>query len=243
MAFHDRATRTLVLRVVYDGMGTAGKTTNIDRIWEQFSVARDGDVYSPEVVRGRTLYFDWLELHAGRVEGYKVRCQVVTVPGQFAYVQRRWELLRFPDAIVAVCDSSSAALARTKVGIHFLRRTMRAREMEDVPLVVQANKQDLPDAIPAEELGQLLGLTPPIEIVGASASDGSGVRRTLMKAIHAAVERTRKRLQLHGIDAFEPLVERPEELYDRMKRFEDSGELEEGARVADDIIAELDASV
>src|SRR5690349_21561862 len=114
MAFYDARADAIVIRVVYDGLGTAGKTTNIDRIWEQFSAARQGDVYTPEVVRGRTLYFDWLELAAGRVEGRRLRCQVITVPGQLAYVQRRWELLRYPDAIVAVCDSDPASLRRAR---------------------------------------------------------------------------------------------------------------------------------
>lgn len=242
MAFYDEKTDTLVIRVVYDGMGTAGKTTNIDKIWELFSVAREGDVYTPETLRGRTLYFDWLELNAGRIADRRLRCQVITVPGQFAYVQRRWELLRYPDAIVAVCDSTRESLTRARLGYRFLRRTLDGREMRDVPIVLQANKQDLPDAIPVDELRAALGTDDDVRVVPASALDGTGVRRTLMDAIHAASERLRARLELIAPHELEPYGEGPEALYQRLKSYEDTGELEEGAALADKLLAEAELS-
>lgn len=239
MAFYDASTNTILIRVVYDGMGTAGKTTNIDKIWEQFSVAREGDVYTPETLRGRTLYFDWLELNAGRVGDHRLRCQVITVPGQFAYVQRRWEILRYPDAIVAVCDSSRESLTRSRIGFRFLRKTMEAREMRDVPIVVQANKQDLPDALHVDQLRRELGIEDDIRLVGASALEGTGVRRTLMDAIHAATERVRVHLDIGGVGAFEPYLEGPEILYERLKSFEDTAEFEQGARLADTLLSQV----
>jgi hypothetical protein len=239
MAFYDPTTDTLIVRVVYDGMGTAGKTTNIDRIWEQFSAARDGEVYTPEALRGRTLYFDWLELHAGRLEGRWLRCQVVTVPGQFAFAQRRWELLRSPDAIVAVCDSTEDALERSRVGLTLLGRSLAARGLHHCPVVVQANKQDLPRALPPHELAQALELGPSHTIVPASAVTGVGVRKTLMTAIHAATEPLRALLQAGGVGALPQLTESPVQLYERMKQDEDAGEMQEGALVADAVIGTL----
>lgn len=238
MAFYDAERNLVVIRVVYDGMGTAGKTTNIDKIWELFSVAREGDVYTPETLRGRTLYFDWLELHAGRLLDRPVRCQVITVPGQFAYAQRRWELLRFPDAIVAVCDSTPEALARTRLGYRFLAHTLRQREMTDVPVIVQANKQDAFGALPVDALASALALDESAKIVPACARDGTGVRKTLMAAIHAAVERVRDRVDRLGLAGLDRYDEGPEELYRRLKAHEDSGELERGAELADRLLAE-----
>lgn len=239
MAFYDPVHDTLILRVVYDGMGTAGKTTNIDRICEQFSAARDGDVYSPEVLRGRTLYFDWLELHAGRLEGRWLRCQVVTVPGQFAFAQRRWELLRSPDAIVAVCDSTPGALERSRVGLTMLGRSLAARGLRHCPVVIQANKQDLPGALPPEELAKTLELDPSYSIVPASAVTGTGVRKTLMTALHAATEPLRALLRAGGVGALPQLTESPEQLYERMKDGEDGAEMQEGALLADAVIHSL----
>jgi signal recognition particle receptor subunit beta len=239
MAFFDPTTDTLILRLVYDGMGTAGKTTNIDRICEQFSAAREGDVYTPEVVRGRTLYFDWLELHAGRLEGRWLRCQVVTVPGQFAFAQRRWELLRSPDAIVAVCDSSAAALTRSQAGLAMLGRSLAARGLQGCPVVVQANKQDLPGALPPDELARRLHLDAAHPVIPASAATGEGVRKTLMTAIHAAIEPLRALLQEGGVAALPRLTESPEELYERMKNDEDGDEMQDGAILADAVIGAL----
>jgi signal recognition particle receptor subunit beta len=238
VASYDSESDTVVIRIVYDGLGTAGKTTNVDRIYEQFSVARKGDVYSPEVVRGRTLYFDWLELSAGRVCGKRLKCQVVTVPGQLAFVQRRWELLRHPDAIVAVCDSDPTSLRRARVGLSFLRKTLATRAMRDVPLVVQANKQDLAGALSVTALADALDIRPPIPIVPAVARTGIGVRQTLLEAIHAAADRVRVLLDESGAAALPRDAERPQELYERLKSLEDTQALAEGARLADEVLEE-----
>ena len=49
-----------------------------------------------------------------------LRCQLLTVPGQFAFADRRYRLLRGIDAVVMVCESTPngirAAMARSIIG-------------------------------------------------------------------------------------------------------------------------------
>ena len=187
MPFYSESTKTITFRIVYDGLGTAGKTTNVQQLHELYAMRRESDVIVPEVVRGRTAYFDWLELATGTLDDrYALRCQVVTVPGQFAYAPRRWKLLKEPDAVVCVCDSSTGGVRRARLGLDFLRE-LRARGVcPDVPFVIQANKRDLSDAVPIVDLRAALGLDPEETVTEAVASTGEGVQLTFYRVLDRA---------------------------------------------------------
>jgi signal recognition particle receptor subunit beta len=229
LAFYDPSTETVTLRIVYDGLGTAGKTTNIRQLHALFTLARCGDIVVPEEHRGRTLFFDWLELNVGQIDEHPLRCQILTVPGQFAYAQRRWQLLRNPDAIVAVCDSSPEGLLRSRHALRFLRGMLETERCPDVPLLLQANKQDLPGALPGSRLLAELELPPSTPVIAASARDGTGVRETFMRALLQARERLRPLLQTQGLQALPRHTEDAEQLYRRMLDLEQSGAGQEEA--------------
>lgn len=238
MAVFDPIRGTVTIRIVYDGLGTAGKTTNIRQIHSLFTLARQGDVVVPEEHRGRTLFFDWLELNAGFVDEHPLRCQVLTVPGQFAYAQRRWALLRNPDAIVEVCDSSPEGIERSRYAMRFLREMLADGSCPDVPLVVQANKQDIPGALNGPEMAAALGLGPEVRVVEAAASSGDGVRTTLVFALLAARDRARAQIARGGLDSLEKVSESAEEMYLRMRAVEDVGEPQEGSMLVERLLSE-----
>ncbi|HEU4538916.1 MAG TPA: GTPase domain-containing protein [Polyangiaceae bacterium] len=236
MAFFDPERRCLTLRLVYDGLGTAGKTTNVRQAHALFTLARRGEVFAPAEERGRTLFFDWLELESGFVDEWPLRCQVLSVPGQFFYVQRRYELLRSADAVVLVCDSSPAGVLRSRYAYCFLRRMMQEGGGAPVPIIVQANKQDMPGALPGPALAAELGLEPGVRVVEASAATGEGVRATLVFALQAARDELRARLDRDGLAALPAKRETAEEVYAHLLRHEDA---DEGVLLADSVIATL----
>jgi hypothetical protein len=82
MAAFDPHERKILVRVVYDGPGFAGKTTNIQQLHGFFTDRRRGDLITPEAKEGRTQFFDWMHLDGGLVHGHGLRCQLVSVPGQ-----------------------------------------------------------------------------------------------------------------------------------------------------------------
>lgn len=219
MAFYDQASQTITLRIVYDGLGTAGKTTNVQQLHELYTLHRNGPVLAPEVVHGRTAYFDWLELSTGTLDDtYALRCQVLTVPGQFAYAPRRWKLLSQPDAVVCVCDSSRQGIQRARLGLDFLRELRVRGVCPNVPLVVQANKRDLPDAIPLTEFRQTLALEEADPVVDAVASTGDGVRLTFMMALDLARRHVRALLHERGVGALTQEGQTPDQLLEHLKR-------------------------
>lgn len=217
MPFYSATTNTLTLRIVYDGLGTAGKTTNVQQLHELYTLRRQGPIIVPEVEHGRTAFFDWLELTAGSLDGqYDLRCQVLTVPGQFAYAPRRWQLLQQPDAIVCVCDSSEAGVHRGRLGLDFLR-DLRARGVcPDVPIVLQANKRDAIDAVPLDRMRERLALAPDELIVEAVANAGEGVQLTFFHALDAAREHLRRVLGERPPTELPP-PETPDELLTRLR--------------------------
>jgi signal recognition particle receptor subunit beta len=237
MAYFDPATRVVTVRIVYDGLGTAGKTTNVKQVHTLFTLARRGEVFVPQEHKGRTLYFDWLELEAGFVGEYRLRCQLLTVPGQFAYVQRRWDLLRTPDAIIEVCDSSPGGIVRSGYAMRFLRAMLAAGNCPDVPIIVQANKQDVPGALRAEELAAALSLDAGTRVVEAVASTGEGVRPTLIFALQAARERALRQIEAAGVEGLERQVDSAEAVYEKMRLVDDDPDAAlEGALLADTLL-------
>src|SRR5262245_24504994 len=103
MAVLDGDAGEIVIRVVYDGPPEAGKTTSLRALATSLAQTtqtphEDGD--------GRTLWFDWMEYTGGRYQGCRIRCQIVSVPGQVAFAKRRRRLLADADVVVCVADSS-----------------------------------------------------------------------------------------------------------------------------------------
>jgi signal recognition particle receptor subunit beta len=198
MPAFDRDQQRVVVRVVYDGPASAGKTTNLAQLCRFFSHTRRSELVAPEERAGRTLFFDWLEVDGGLVGGYRLRCQLVTVPGQGVLSHRRRYLLRTADALVFVCEST---LSGAEIGRRMIQGLQPQLPDGPPPLVVQANKQDLPHHIEAERMLEALGVPPGTHVVPAQANEGTGVRETVVLAIRAAANRAQQRMLSEGISS------------------------------------------
>jgi signal recognition particle receptor subunit beta len=222
MAIYDREERKLVVRIVYDGPVAAGKTTNLKQLCNFFTTKRRSELFVPEEIGGRTVFFDWLQIEAGFVGGHPLRCQFVTVPGQTVLNARRRHLLGSADAIVFVCDSTPKGV-RTAQDV--LRSFRELRGAAGMPLVIQANKQDLPGAATPEELAARFGLDADVSIVAARADRGVGVRETAVLAIRSAANRVQRDLLLNGVDALAGVGETGEALHTAMLEAEERDDM------------------
>ncbi len=181
MATYDPVAQRMAVRVVYDGVACAGKTTNLRQLCALFAAQRSSELYSPADIDGRTLYFDWMQIMAGVVCGFPLLCQIVSVPGQVVLTPRRRHLLATADVIVYVCESTAAAAPASKAGLA-LYDELALERGSAVPLVVQANKQDQRGALDGATLLRAIGRegTPVVEAI---ASDGVGVVDTFVGAV------------------------------------------------------------
>jgi hypothetical protein len=217
MATFDRNRQEIVLRIVYDGAATAGKTANLRSLHASFAHRAQGELYTPvETPAGRTLYFDSLNLLTGHVEEWPIRCQLLTVPGQLAFAERRYRLLRGIDAAVIVCESTRRGIQAAHGSWRFLEKALASTGNGQVPVIVQANKQDLPGALSPDEVEAQLGLGRRIRVLPASALHGDGVRTTFLAALDAARDAVRERLGRAGPETLGPPMESAAQLYAAM---------------------------
>lgn len=223
MAYFDPERREVVLRIVYDGLATAGKTANLRALHAAATHRARGALVVPAETRtGRTLYFDWLELLVGYIDDWPIRCQILTVPGQFAHAERRFQLLREIDAVVLVCESSRAGVRAARIAWAFLTAALASTGNAATPIIVQANKQDLPGALSVQEVRAELDLEVRLPILAASATGQDGVLATFLTALGEAREPVRRLLRSTGPEALPRPVGTAEELYLAMLAHEEA---------------------
>jgi signal recognition particle receptor subunit beta len=216
MASFDQERGCYVVRVVYDGPGMAGKTTNLQKICEFVPAARRSEMVTPAQLRGRTMFFDWLEVDGPRKAPAAIKLQLISVPGQIERNYRRRPLVEAADVVVFVCDAAPGQIADSLRAFARLRGSIK-RLKKPIPVVVQVNKQDIEGALEPERMKKRLKLADSVPILPASASLGKGVKETLAMA-------TRHALQVLGHRALEPLVAElanPDALFDHVLTFED----------------------
>jgi signal recognition particle receptor subunit beta len=166
-------------KIVYYGPGVSGKTTNLEFIHEKTPNNAKGKMVSMKTQTDRTLFFDFLPLELGEINGYRTRFLLYTVPGQVYYNATRKLVLKGVDAVVFVADSSRAKLDENLESLRNLEQNLNEHGMslDEIPWVIQYNKRDLADAMPLAEIDARLNplKRPSFEAV---ASKGTGVYET-----------------------------------------------------------------
>ena len=180
MVLFNYSTKELTAKVVYYGPGLCGKTTNLQWVHEKLPIKNKGKMLSLATETDRTLFFDFLPIEIGTIRGMRTRIQLYTVPGQVFYNATRRMVLKGADAVVFVCDSQEAMLDANLESFQNMRQNLEANEIDpdEIPLVFQYNKRDLPNALPIEILNERMNQRdyPSLEAV---ALKGIGVEETL----------------------------------------------------------------
>jgi signal recognition particle receptor subunit beta len=193
MALINHRAREIHFKVVYYGPGLGGKTTNLKCLYERLPAERRGRLISIATDHERTLFFDFLPIDVGMVNGLMTRFHLYTVPGQIYYQRSRRAVLQGIDAVVFVADSHPARERANAESLADLRANLVSMGMEPgeiarLPRVFQYNKRDLPVALPLERLRAAInpGGAPEFEAV---ASQGRGVSETLKAACKLVLAR------------------------------------------------------
>jgi hypothetical protein len=176
---------------------------------------------TPAEIGGRTLYFDWLDYTGGLFEGHRIRCQIVSAPGQASLAVRRRRLLESADVVVFVGDSSPGGFEADQSYLGSLCSVLRQLGGVPVGVVLQANKRDLPDAVPIERMRALLdGLEMKVGIVETVARDGLGIRETFVFAVRLALDRVRELMRLGQLGRGAPNIDSAFDLLNDLRRRE-----------------------
>ena len=180
MSFINYSSREINCKIVYYGPGLCGKTTNLQYIYNKTSPTAKGKMISLATETERTLFFDFLPLSLGEIRGFKTRFHLYTVPGQVFYDASRKLILKGVDGVVFVADSQIERMEANQESLENLRDNLKEQcyDIEKIPLVMQWNKRDLPNAAPTEDLARILNYLKRPEF-NATATNGFGVFDTL----------------------------------------------------------------
>lgn len=183
MSFINYSTREIHCKIVYYGPGLCGKTTNLMYIYNKTNPEAKGKLVTLATETERTLFFDFLPISLGKVKGFRTRFHLYTVPGQVFYDASRKLILKGVDGVVFVADSQMERMEANIESLENLEEHLAEHgyDIRKIPLVIQYNKQDLPNAVPVEEMRKVLNLWN-VPDFPAVATRGEGVFETL-KAI------------------------------------------------------------
>jgi mutual gliding-motility protein MglA len=187
MSMINYASREINCKLVYYGPGLGGKTTNLEYVYNKVNPETRGKLISLATEQERTLFFDFLPVDLGSIRGFKTRFHLYTVPGQVYYNASRRLILKGVDGLVFVADSQAERMDANIAALENLYENLSdyGYDPYQLPIVLQWNKRDLPNAVPVDELRRQLnpmGL-PEFEAV---AVNGVGVFDTL-KAVSKLV--------------------------------------------------------
>jgi len=179
MVLFNHATREMTAKIVYYGPGLCGKTTNLLVIFDKLDPKSKGKMLSLATKSDRTLFFDLLPVDIGKVGAFNLKMQLYTVPGQVFYNETRKLVLRGADAVVFVADSQPSMLDSTRESFANLLENLEENQIDvnELPIVIQFNKRDIPGVLPVEVLQEKLGFEG-YPFTEASAIKGEGVMET-----------------------------------------------------------------
>jgi signal recognition particle receptor subunit beta len=185
--------REVSCKVVFYGPGMSGKTTNLEIIHKKAPKDAVGEMVSIATETDRTLYFDFLPLDLGQVAGMRTKFQLYTVPGQIYYNATRKLVLQGVDGVIFVADSNPDKMAENLESFQNLQDNFAEMGLtiDDIPVVLQYNKRDLPNALSVADLDAQMNPNryPTYE---ACARDGKGVFATLKEISRLVIEKLNK---------------------------------------------------
>ena len=162
MSIINYASREIQFKIVYYGPALCGKTTNLNYIHQRINPRNRGDLVSLATAAERTLFFDFLPLNAVVIKGFVTKFQLYTVPGQVIYNATRQLVLRSVDGVVFVADSQWEKIEENVESFQNLAENLATQNMsvDEVPLVLEYNKRDLPNIAPVNYLEYVLNNRP-----------------------------------------------------------------------------------
>lgn len=182
------------IKIVYVGPGRGGKTTNLEYIFSKIRHRILSDMVSIKTHGDRTLFFDFLPFDLGQIQGYKIKTQLYTVPGQVKYNATRKLVLKGVDGVVFVADSMTVMREKNIYALNNLEENLAFYDIDlydNFPIILQYNKRDLADnGVPlmdVETMDADLNSRLKAPIFTASAVQGDNVIPTAKKAISTTI--------------------------------------------------------
>ena len=179
MVYIDIQHREVTLKLVYYGPALSGKTTNLQQLHELMVGNTGSELITLDTRDDRTLFFDLLPLQFETEGGFTIRLKLFTVPGQVIHNATRKIVLQGADGVAFIADSRVSQTRSNNESFADLKQNLRDNDLslQDVALVIQFNKRDLPGIRSDAEVKKIAtkGKEP---VFTAIAIEGRGVAET-----------------------------------------------------------------
>lgn len=193
---------TVILRIAYVGVPGAGKGTNLAVLHR--SLVPNSDVLGVNLdaeEQGRLISIPSFET----IGSHKLMLEAATLSGRSSHRNARQALVRGVDGIVLVIDCRREALDANIEQMNELDTILRLEgsSLQEIPLVIQYNKTDLPEVIKVEQLDPLFNHRA-VPTIPAVANRGIGVSETWAAIVKDAMIRAQEILQKDSSEVAEP---------------------------------------
>ncbi len=181
MPVPDQKRGEVVFKIVFAGAEGAGKTASLAAAHRLLGAGCEPAV-GAETATDRTIVFGFRPEPPLVLRGLRARFQMLTVPGPVRYAAT-WQLaLRGADGVIFVADSAPERMPANSAALKAALLALRQNgcRLDEVPFVLQLNKRDLPNAVPAASLDSALNVfQPKIPVIESCAETGEGVLAAL----------------------------------------------------------------
>ncbi|MGE0145519.1 MAG: ATP-binding protein [Planctomycetota bacterium] len=198
MGYINLAEKTINAKLVYYGCGMGGKTTSLQVVHEIMCPRNEVQLVSIKTEEDATLLFDFLPLDLGSIDGFKVRIQGFTVPGQPKYRRMRRYVLSGADAVVFVVDSEASRVEENQQSFDSLLENLHENGIDptSIPIVLQYNKRDLPEVSSEDDLDRRFRIRDDIVAFPSVATTGHGVFEAF---VETAAQLIAQKVRLYGL--------------------------------------------
>lgn len=172
--------REITLKIVYYGPALSGKTTNLQIIHQVLDPDSRGRLMVLDTSDDRTLFFDLMPVFFKTQSGFTVKVKIFTVPGQVMHNSTRRVVLQGADGVAFVADSQKSLSKANNESWRDMANNLKMNglDINEVPMVIQFNKRDLPEVRSDDEIAEV-GRKGREPVFKAIAIKGEGVMETL----------------------------------------------------------------
>ncbi len=198
MALFNHVIREANAKIVYFGPGCSGKESSITHIYRKLIPDFRSSIKALALQGNRMLFYDFCPAD-NMVEGYVVRFHLYTVVGE-VLSPSTWKMaLKGVDGLVFVADSDPSRQQENLDALDELQGLLvsQGSGIDQIPLVMQYNRRDIPDAVALDELQRTLNRdnVPGFPTVAAT---GEGVNFPLSCLTRMVLANIREKLEVQA---------------------------------------------
>jgi mutual gliding-motility protein MglA len=199
MVFIDIQHREVTLKLVYYGPALSGKTTNLQKLHALTRPVSGSNLITLDTRDDRTLFFDLLPLRFQTRGGLEIKLKLFTVPGQVIHNATRKVVLQGVDGVAFIADSRVSETRANNESFANLRANLHDNgiEYDDIAVVIQFNKRDLPGIRSDEEVRRIAAKGSEPVFMG-TAIEGKGVAETFCGLASSTWTKLERRYELEG---------------------------------------------